>query len=66
VLSFFAIVAIGIFYEWLRSYQKVVDRRILAIESKGKVRLIPSRDGSRERADEDLPFLGGRKKGYVV
>ena len=67
VFSFFAIVAIGIFYEWLRSYQKLVDKKILAADSKGKVRLSVSRDGSRERIEEDGGFLGRRKTlGYVV
>ena len=53
VLSLIAIVLLGVFYEWLRSYAKMVDRKILAREGKGKVRL-GSRDGSRERG-EDVP-----------
>ena len=42
----------GIFFEWLRSYAKGVDRKILAKEVKGRVRLGSSRDGSRERGEE--------------
>ena len=54
VFSCFAIVLLGIFFEWLRSYAKRVDRKILAKTSKGRVRLASSRDGSRERG-EDAP-----------
>jgi len=54
VVSFFVIVAIGLFYEWLRSFQKAFDKQLLHRESKGKVRLGGnSRDGSRERSEED-------------
>ena len=53
VLSLIAIVLLGVFYEWLRSYAKRFDRKVLAKEGKGKVRL-GSRDGSRERG-EDAP-----------
>lgn len=54
VLSCFAIVLLGIFFEWLRSYARRVDRKILAKASKGRVRLADSREGSRERG-EDAP-----------
>jgi len=57
VLSFFAIVALGVFYEWVRATQKAVDRRIaqsLVITGKGKTSLrgggIASVEGSPERA----------------
>lgn len=50
VLSLIAIVLLGMFFEWLRSYAKLVDRRILAKEAKGRVRL-GSREGSRERGE---------------
>ena len=53
VLSLIAIVLLGVFYEWLRSYAKRFDRKVLAKEGKGKLRL-GSRDGSRER-DDDAP-----------
>jgi len=66
VLSFFAIVAIGVFYEWLRSYQKVVDRKIVAVESKGKVRSGASRDASRERTQEDVSLLGKGSNGISI
>lgn len=51
VLSLIAIVLLGVFYEWLRSYAKRFDRKVLAKEGKGKVRL-GSRDGSRERGED--------------
>lgn len=54
VLSLIAIVLLGMFFEWLRSYAKKVDQRILAKQGKGRVRLGNSRDGSRERG-EDAP-----------
>lgn len=63
VFSFFVIVAIGVFYEWLRSFQRAFDKQLLYRESKGKVRLgVSSRDGSRERSEEDTGLLG---KAYV-
>ena len=54
VLSCIAIVLLGIFFEWLRSYTRKVDRNILAKAAKGRIRLAHSRDGSRER-NEDSP-----------
>ena len=51
VLSLIAIVLLGVFFEWLRSYAKCVDQKILAKAGKGKVRL-GSRDGSRERGED--------------
>jgi len=51
VLSLVAIVLLGIFFEWLRSYAKSIDRKILAEQAKGRVRLGSSREGSRERGD---------------
>jgi len=54
VLSLIAIVLLGMFFEWLRAHAKKVDRKILAKEGKGRVRLGNSRDGSRERG-EDAP-----------
>ncbi|KAF9647815.1 Ctr copper transporter [Thelephora ganbajun] len=54
VVSCIAIVLLGLFFEWLRSYAKRVDQKILAKEGKGRVRLGSSRDGSRERG-EDAP-----------
>lgn len=64
VASFFVIVAIGVFYEWLRSFQKAFDKQLLHRESKGKVRSGGnSRDGSRERNGEYTELLG---KSYVV
>lgn len=60
VFSFFVIVAIGVFYEWLRSYQRAFDAHLLATEAKGKFRLSDSRDGSRERG-ENAGLLGSGK-----
>jgi len=54
VLSLIAIVLLGIFFEWLRSYAKKVDGKILAKQAKGRVRLGSSRDGSRERGEDAL------------
>jgi len=51
VLSLIAIVLLGVFFEWLRTYAKKFDRKLLAKEGKGKVRL-GSRDGSRERGED--------------
>lgn len=50
VLSLIAIVLLGIFFEWLRSYAKRVDRKIASEQGKGRVRLGNSREGSRERS----------------
>ena len=49
VFSCIAIVLLGIFFEWLRSYTRSVDRKMLAKAGKGVIRLGNSRDGSRER-----------------
>jgi len=58
VVSFFVVVAIGVFYEWLRSFQKAFDKQLLYRQSKGKVRLGGnSRDGSLERSEEDTGLL---------
>ena len=51
MFSLIAIVLLGVFFEWLRSYARKVDRKILAKQGKGRVRLGSSRDGSRERED---------------
>ena len=52
VLSCIAIVLLGMFFEWLRSYARKVDQDILAKAGKGRVRLASSRDVSRERGDD--------------
>jgi len=66
ILSFFAIVALGVFYEWLREFQRAVDRRIarsLAQNTKGKGRIgrgVSSRD-SPSPEPEDAGLLTGRR-----
>ncbi|KAK0225530.1 copper transporter [Armillaria fumosa] len=63
VLSCLAIVALGIFYEYLRALQKTVDARIAASLSKGK-RARRSRSSSRaSEAAEDASLLSGRVLG---
>lgn len=54
VFSCVAIVLLGVFFEWLRSYAKRFDRKVLARAGKGGIRLGSSRAGSRER-NEDSP-----------
>ncbi|EPQ57094.1 Ctr copper transporter, partial [Gloeophyllum trabeum ATCC 11539] len=62
VLSFIAIVALGVLYEWLREFQKTLDRRIalsLAQQSKGK-----GRSSGRNTPDgelEETGLLSGRR-----
>ncbi|KAK0195036.1 Ctr copper transporter family-domain-containing protein [Armillaria mellea] len=63
VLSCLAIVALGVFYEYLRALQKTVDARIAASLSKGK-RARRSRSSSRaSESAEDALLLSGRVLG---
>ncbi len=70
VLSCLAIVALGVFYEYLRALQKTVDARIAASLSKGK-HARRSRSSSRaSESAEDALLLSGRvltkpSTGYV-
>lgn len=69
VLSFFAIVALGIFYEWLRFFARRIDRSIArslatANGGKGKARVSRSRSISpvdRARAEEESLLTGSYK-----
>ncbi|EIW82852.1 Ctr copper transporter [Coniophora puteana RWD-64-598 SS2] len=74
VVSFFAIVALGIFYEYLRAFSTAFDRRLAASLTKGKSR---SHSPASERASparateyEEAGLLSGRvrvnKVGYVT
>ncbi|EIN11437.1 copper transporter [Punctularia strigosozonata HHB-11173 SS5] len=65
VFSFFIIVALGAFYEWLRMFQTTVDKRIaLSMTAKGKGRgglvsgELPENDG--DAAEEDGLLTGRR------
>ncbi|TFK53534.1 copper transporter [Heliocybe sulcata] len=61
LLSFIAIVALGVLYEWLREFQKTLDRRIalsLAQQGKGKGRLSGRSTPDAER--EETGLLSGR------
>ncbi|KZT29137.1 Ctr copper transporter [Neolentinus lepideus HHB14362 ss-1] len=61
VLSFVAIVALGVLYEWLREFQKTLDRRIalsLAQQGKGKARVSGRSTPEAER--EETGLLSGR------
>ncbi|KAK0505169.1 copper transporter [Armillaria luteobubalina] len=63
VLSCLAIVALGVFYEYLRALQETVDARIAASLSKGK-QCRRSRSSSRaSEAAEDALLLSGRVLG---
>lgn len=62
VVSFFVIVALGVFYEWLRAFSRRVDRSIarsLAAGGKGKARV--SARGSPSPTPEDAGLLTGRR-----
>jgi copper transporter 1 len=64
VLSFAAIVCLGVFYEYLRLFQRNVDGCIRERVNKGKRALSPSPSSGRstpERAEEDLALLNGRR-----
>lgn len=66
VLSFFAIVALGIFYEWLRAFSKRLDRSIARSlsDGKGKSRVSRSRSSSPvtgARAEEEALLTGSFK-----
>ena len=66
VVSFFAIVALGVFYEWLRGLQKTFDQRIalgLSQSTKGKDRggLVLSARASPSPVREDTELLTGRR-----
>lgn len=74
VISFFAIVALGVFYEYLRAFQTTIDRRIAAslagVAAKGKGRELgrpASRNGNGSRSStpeqdvEDSGLLTGRR-----
>lgn len=60
IVSFFAIVSLGVLYEWLRDYQRRVDRRIAArllASGKGKNAVSqnqPSRGAIALEEDEEL------------
>lgn len=66
ILSFFAIVALGVFYEWLRGLQRTVDQRIaikLSQGTKGKARggFAVSARASPSPEREDTELLTGRR-----
>jgi solute carrier family 31 (copper transporter), member 1 len=67
VVSCFAIILLGIFYEYLREIQKSLDRRIALslISAKGKGRLRSSASSGRSSPDseilEEAGLLNGRK-----
>jgi solute carrier family 31 (copper transporter), member 1 len=57
-----AIAALGVFYEWLRAYQGVVDRRIAArllASGKGKARSVSGRSTPEIESSEHVGLLGG-------
>ncbi|KAH8119199.1 copper transporter [Phellopilus nigrolimitatus] len=60
-LSFLAIVALGVFYEWLRAFSRGVDRRVARAlaDGKGKGRVSPT-PGAGFDVDEDAALLTGR------
>ncbi|PCH36066.1 Ctr copper transporter [Wolfiporia cocos MD-104 SS10] len=61
-LSFFAIVALGVLYEWLRVAQRDVDRLIarrLIAEGKGKARVRSGRNTPSESDSEGAALLSG-------
>ncbi|KAF5391902.1 hypothetical protein D9757_001708 [Collybiopsis confluens] len=61
VLSCFAIVALGIFYEYLRVFQKSLDTKIALSLTKGKHRARSSRSSSRNTPElESEGLLSGR------
>jgi len=63
VWSFFAIVALGVLYEWLRASQKALDRRIaqtLVITGKGKTSVRGGGPASVEGSPERAGLLTGR------
>ncbi|KIK98258.1 hypothetical protein PAXRUDRAFT_824055 [Paxillus rubicundulus Ve08.2h10] len=61
VVSFFAIVLLGVLYEYLRVFQRDFDARIGAKLSKGKRSASPvSRSGTPE-SSEDVALLSGRR-----
>ncbi|KAG9316346.1 copper transporter [Chiua virens] len=69
VVSFFAIVALGVLYEYLRLFQSSVDARIRAQINKGKRAASPVSGRSTPATDrEDAGLLNGRrvKVGRVV
>ncbi|KAF9815594.1 hypothetical protein IEO21_04515 [Rhodonia placenta] len=62
VVSFFAIVALGVLYEWLRVAQRDVDRfiaRRLIAEGKGKARLVRSGRNTPDSDSEGAGLLTG-------
>jgi len=64
VLSCFAILALGVFYEYLRAFQKSLDKRIavgLVASGKGKSRARSGSRSGRSSPDEDVSLLTGRR-----
>lgn len=68
-LSFLAVIAISLAYEWLRAYSRAVDQRIalgLAKSSKGKDRTFSSGRSSPEVLNagevEEAGLLSGKRK----
>jgi hypothetical protein len=65
VLSFIAIIFISLGYEYLRAYQRSVDRRIALALSRGKGRVVSGRSSPSELSGadvEDAGLLSGRRK----
>jgi hypothetical protein len=64
-LSFVAIIFISLGYEYLRAYQRSVDRRIALALSRGKGRVASGRNSPSELSGadvEDAGLLSGRRK----
>jgi len=62
--SCFAIVFLGVFYEYLRAFSKSVDKRIasaLVASGKGKKRSASETRSGRSSPDEDAGLLTGRR-----
>lgn len=61
MISFFAIVALGVFYEWLRAFSRRVDRSIARTIAEGKGKGRVSGRLSPAAAEEDEGLLTGRR-----
>ncbi|KAF9222518.1 Ctr copper transporter [Gyrodon lividus] len=61
VVSFVAIVLLGVLYEYLRVFQRDVDERIGAKLSKGKRAASPVSGRSTPERGEEAALLGGRR-----
>ncbi|KAF8844703.1 Ctr copper transporter [Paxillus ammoniavirescens] len=61
VLSFFAIVLLGVLYEYLRVFQRDFDARIGAKLSKGKRSASPVSRSSTPERSEEAALLSGRR-----